>query len=115
MRMATLSYRIPDSAMEQIEQLAEEEGVSVSEIARECVMDGVGLRTGQPVMIPDGGMSLVQQVQQIRITQSVLLVVLAVLSAFYAFQMLTGTAQLVTYVLAGIIAFGVLLMVKPWP
>jgi len=101
--------------MEQIEQLAEEEDVSVSEIARECVMDGVGLRTGQPVMIPDGGMSLVQQVQQIRITQSVLLVVLAVLSAFYAFQVLTGTAQLVTYVLAGIIAFGVLAMVKPWP
>jgi hypothetical protein len=99
--------------MAQIEQLAEEEDVSVSEIARECTLDGIGLRTGEPVMIPDGGGTLVQQVQQIRVTQSMLLVVLAVLSAFYAFQMLTGTAQLVTYVLAGIIAFAVLLM-RPW-
>jgi len=111
--MATLSYRFPDSAMAQIEQLAEEEDVSVSEIARECTLDGIGLRTGEPVMIPDGGGTLVQQVQQIRVTQSMLLVVLAVLSAFYAFQVLAGTAQLVTYVLAGIIAFAVLLM-RPW-
>jgi len=111
--MATLSYRIPDSAMAQIEQLAEEEDVSVSEIARECVMDGVGLRTGQPVMIPDGGVTLVQKVQQIRLTQSLLLVVLAAVSAIYAFEVLAGTAQMVTYLLAVIIAFGVLLM-RPW-
>ena len=109
MRMATLSYRIPDSAMEQIEQLAEEEDVSVSEIARECVMDGVGLRTGTPVMIPDGGATLVQQVRQIRITQSALLAVLAAMGAFYGFEVLTGTPQLVTYVLALIIGVGALM------
>ena len=113
MRMANLSYRFPDSAMEQMEQLAEEEDVSVSEIARECTMDGLGLRTGQPVMIPDGGGTLVQKVQQIRLTQSLLLVVLAAVSAVYAFEVLAGTAQMVTYLLAVIIAFGVLLM-RPW-
>ena len=113
MRMATLSYRIPDSAMEQLEQLADQEDVSVSEIARECVMDGVGLRTGTPVMIPDGGITLVQQVQQIRLTQSMLLVVLAAISAVYGAQVLAGTAQMVTWVLALVIAFAVLLM-RPW-
>ena len=76
-------------------------------------MDGVGLRTGQPVMIPDGGVTLVQKVQQIRLTQALLLVVLAAVSAIYAFEVLAGTAQMVTYLLAVIIAFGVLLM-RPW-
>jgi hypothetical protein len=109
--MATLSYRIPESAMDQLEQLAEQEDVSVSEIARECVMDGVGLRTGTPVMIPDGGATLVQQVKQIRITQSALLAVLAAMGAFYGFEVLTGTPQLVTYALALII--GVAALMRP--
>jgi hypothetical protein len=109
--MATLSYRIPESAMDQLEQLAEQEGVSVSEIARECVMDGVGLRTGTPVMIPDGGATLVQQVKQIRLTQSALLAVLAAMGAFYGYEVLTGTPQLVTYALALII--GVAALMRP--
>jgi len=109
MRMATLSYRIPDSSMEQLEQLAEQEDVSVSEIARECVMDGVGLRTGAPVMIPDGGATLVQQVRQIRLTQSAMLATLAAAGAFYGYEVLSGTPQLVTYVLALIIAVGALM------
>lgn len=111
MRMATLSYRIPESAMDQLEQLAEQEDVSVSEIARECVMDGVGLRTGTPVMIPDGGATLVQQVKQIRITQSALLAVLAAMGAFYGYEVLTGTPQLVTYALTLII--GVAALMRP--
>jgi hypothetical protein len=109
--MATLSYRIPESAMDQLEQLAEQEDVSVSEIARECVMDGVGLRTGTPVMIPDGGATLVQQVKQIRVTQSALLAVLAAMGAFYGYEVLTGTPQLVTYALALII--GVAALMRP--
>ena len=106
-----MSYRIPESAMDQLEQLAEQEGVSVSEIARECVMDGVGLRTGTPVMIPDGGATLVEQVRQIRITQSALLAVLAAMGAFYGYEVLTGTPQLVTYALALII--GVAALMRP--
>jgi len=97
--------------MDQLEQLAEQEDVSVSEIARECVMDGVGLRTGTPVMIPDGGATLVQQVKQIRVTQSALLAVLAAMGAFYGYEVLTGTPQLVTYALALII--GVAALMRP--
>jgi len=97
--------------MDQLEQLAEQEDVSVSEIARECVMDGVGLRTGTPVMIPDGGATLVQQVKQIRLTQSALLAVLAAMGAFYGYEVLTGTPQLVTYALALII--GVAALMRP--
>jgi len=108
--MATLSYRVPESAMEQLEQLAEEEDVSVSEIARECVMDGVGLRTGQPVIIPDGGTALVNQVARIDAhNQYLLLVVLLVLGSVYAQQLLDGLAWQVAMAAVAMLALGGLL------
>jgi hypothetical protein len=92
--------------MEQLEQLAEEEDVSVSEIARECTMDGIGLRTGEPVMIPDGGATLVSQVAQIRLRESYVLLLLLVLLGTQYLQLLSGTAQTLTAAALGIIALG---------
>jgi hypothetical protein len=95
--------------MEQLNQLAEEEDVSVSEIARECVMDGVGLRTGEPVMIPDGGATLVSQVAQIRLREHYVLLVLLVLLGTQYLQLLSGTVQNVAGAALAVIALGAVL------
>jgi hypothetical protein len=95
--------------MEQLEQLSDEEGVSVSEIARECLMDGVGLRTGEPVMIPDGGATLVSQVAQIRLRERYVLLVLLVLLGTQYLQLLSGTAQDVAGAALAVIALGAVL------
>jgi len=91
--MAQLSYKVPKSVMGELEQMAEAEEVSVSEIARECLMDGVGLRQGREVVIPDGGSTMVQQVARIDArNQYLLLVVLLVLGSIYTQQLLEGVA-----------------------
>jgi hypothetical protein len=107
--MASLSFRVPDSLYDELEQLADDEDVSVSEIARESILDGVGLRTGRPVVMPDGGATMVQQVARIDArNQYLLLGVMAVLGFQYAQQLLEGTAQLVAYAALGVIAAGTL-------
>ena len=103
--MAQLSYKVPRSVMDELEEMAEDEEVSVSEIARECLIDGVGLRTDRPVVMPDGGATMVQQVARIDArNQYLLLGVMAVLGFQYAQQLLEGTAQLVAYAALGAVA-----------
>jgi len=88
--------------MDELEQMAEAEEVSVSEIARECLIDGVGLRTGRPVVVPDGGQGLVTRVARIDAqTDYLLVVVLLGLGSIYTQQLLDGVAwQLATAALA---------------
>ena len=95
--------------MDELEQMAEDEEVSVSEIARECLIDGVGLRTDRPVFMPDGGSNMVQQVKRIEARNQYLLqVLLLVLGSVYTQQLLDGLAWQAATAALGVLALGTL-------
>jgi len=108
--MAQLSFKVPRSVMDELESTAEAEEVSVSEVAREWLLDGYGLRTGDPVVLPDGGATLVQRVARIDAHNDyLLLVVLLVLGSIYAQQLLDGLAWQVAMAALAVVALGSLL------
>jgi hypothetical protein len=76
--------------------MADEEGVSRSEVARELLIDGAKLRTGAPVLIGDGGATVVSGIEQLRHRETwLMLMLLVVLGTVYAMEVLAGTARLV--------------------
>ena len=94
--MGHLSFRIPDSTEAAIDAMADEEGVSRSEVARELLIDGAKLRTGAPVLIGDGGATVVSGIEQLRHRETwLMLMLLVVLGTVYAMEVLAGTARLV--------------------
>ena len=107
--MGHLSFRIPDSTEAAIDSIADDEGVSRSEVARELLIDGAKLRTGAPVLIGDGGATVVSAVEQLRHRETYLmLMLLVVLATVYAMQVLAGTARHVALVASFVIALATL-------
>jgi len=108
--MGHLSFRIPDSTEAAIDAMADEEGVSRSEVARELLIDGAKLRTGAPVLIGDGGATVVSTVEQLRHRETwLMMMLLVVLGTVYAMEVLAGTARLVALGASAAIALGTLL------
>ena len=109
MRMATLSFRVPDSLYDELEELAEEEDVSVSEIARESVLDGVGLRSGRPVVLPDGGTTLVSQVDLIEQRGNYFMATMALLGGImYSDIALAGSAETIAMTMLAVAGLAIL-------
>ena len=109
MRMATLSFRVPDSLYDELEELAEDEDVSVSEIARESVLDGVGLRSGRPVVLPDGGTTLVSQVDLIEQRGNYFMAAMALLGGImYSDIALAGPAETIAMTMLAVAGLAIL-------
>ena len=107
--MGHLSFRIPDSTEAAIDSIADEEGVSRSEVARELLIDGAKLRTGAPVLIGDGGASLVSNVEAIRARDNYMIAtLLLLLGMLYSQMVLEGPAQLVGMTLLALAGAGIL-------
>jgi hypothetical protein len=107
--MGHLSFRIPDSTEAAIDAMADEEGVSRSEVARELLIDGAKLRTGAPVLIGDGGATVVSGIEQLRHRETwLMLMLLVVLGTVYAMEVLAGTARLVALGASAAIALATL-------
>jgi len=114
--MGHLSLRIPDSTEAAIDAMADDEGVSRSEVARELLIDGAKLRTGAPVLIEDGGATVVAGVEQLRHRETYLmLMLLVVLGTVYAMEVLAGTARLVALAASVAIALGTLVAHQKQP
>jgi len=111
--MGHLSFRIPDSTEAAIDAMADEEGLSRSEIARELLIDGARLRTGAPVLIGDGGASLVSNVESIKARDNYMMAtLLLLLGMLYAQMVLEGTAQLMGMTMLAVA--GVAILVQFW-
>jgi len=111
--MASLSFRVPDSLYDELEQLADDEDVSVSEIARESVLDGVGLRTGRPVVMPDGGATMVEQVDLIEQRGNYFMAAMALLGGImYSEMALTGSAETIAMTMLAVA--GLAILVSYW-
>jgi Ribbon-helix-helix protein, copG family. len=107
--MGHLSFRIPDSTEAAIDSIADEEGVSRSEVARELLIDGAKLRTGAPVLVGDGGASLVSNVEAIRARDNYMIATLLLLvGMLYSQMVLDGPAQLVGMTLLALAGAGIL-------
>jgi hypothetical protein len=93
--------------------MADEEGLSRSEIARELLIDGARLRTGAPVLIGDGGASLVSNVESIKARDNYMMAtLLLLLGMLYAQMVLEGTAQLMGMTMLAVA--GVAILVQFW-
>ncbi|PNW33511.1 UNVERIFIED_CONTAM: hypothetical protein BEN50_18815 [Euhalothece sp. KZN 001] len=107
--MGHLSFRIPDSTENAIDDIADKEGISRSEVARELLIDGAKLRSGAPVLVGDGGAQMIAATEgTYQRTDYLLLAVLVVIGQQYTQQLLQGTAQVVAYGALSVIIVGML-------
>lgn len=74
-----LSIVVPNSIKNEIKEIAEKRGVSTSQVAREVLVDGMGLRTGETYRLPNGYVNIVGQLEKVKQRQFLILFVIMVI------------------------------------
>ena len=74
-----LSIVVPNSIKKSIKEIAEERGVSTSQVAREVLVDGMGLRTGETYQLPNGYINIVGQLEKVKQKQLLIFYLLVVI------------------------------------
>jgi len=74
-----LSIVVPNSIKKSIKEIAEERGVSTSQVAREVLVDGMGLRTGETYRLPNGYVNIVGQLEKVKQKQYLIFYLLVVI------------------------------------